>query len=92
MGWSAIRSLVVGRLQSRAHLQVAIQRPLDVWGSKVICSLFASRLLLVCVFSHLTFVVVMAADGHGVEMPEEVRDSAPTVDAVDGTGSRGPSS
>ena len=31
MGWSAIRSLVVGRLQSGACLQVAIRRSLAGW-------------------------------------------------------------
>ena len=36
--------------------------------------------------------IVMAVDGRGVEMPEVVHDSAPTVDVIDGTGPRGPSS
>ena len=61
-------------------------------GSKVILSLFVPRLFLVRLYSHLTFMVLMGVDGRGVEMPEVVRDSAPTVNVVDGTGPRGPSS
>ena len=34
----------------------------------------------------------MAVDGRRVKVPDVVRDSAPTVDVVDGTGPRGPSS